>query len=69
MRFGLRKSAVTPVEDNTVLSQLMKGRDTRWYAGDLLKINLIIVRIFTTCSIWIDLLTDVLDVPAPHFDE
>jgi hypothetical protein len=69
MRFGLRKSAVTPVEDNTVLSQLMKGRDTRWYAGDLLKINLIIVRIFTPCSMWIDLLTDILDVPAPHFDE
>jgi hypothetical protein len=43
MRFGLRKSAVTPIEDNTVLRQLMKGRDTRWYAGDLLKLNLIIV--------------------------
>jgi hypothetical protein len=46
--FGLRKKVATsPVQDNSVLHQLLKGRDTRWYAGDLLKINLIIVSCLT----------------------
>jgi hypothetical protein len=67
MRFGLRKSAVTPIEDNTVLRQLMKGRDTRWYAGDLLKLNLIIVRVI------MDVLSrasaDVAVLPPHHLYE
>jgi hypothetical protein len=45
MPFGLRRKSpiADAVQDNSVLQQLLKGRDTRWYAGDLLKINLIIV--------------------------
>ena len=38
------------VQDNSVLTQLLKGRDTRWYAGDLLKINLVIVSTFPWCE-------------------
>lgn len=30
-------------DENNVLHRLLNGRDTRWYAGDLLKLNLIIV--------------------------
>lgn len=40
---GLLKSRAVPLDDNNVLRQLMKDRDTRWYAGKLLKVNLIIV--------------------------
>lgn len=43
---GFFKPKAAPLDDNTILRQLMKDRDTRWYAGDLLKINLIIVSYF-----------------------
>jgi hypothetical protein len=45
MPFGFRRKSpiAEAVQDNSVLHQLLKGRDTRWYAGDLLKINLVIV--------------------------
>jgi len=44
MRFGLRNLRATqPVDENDPLRVLLRGRDTSWYKGDLLKINLIIV--------------------------
>jgi hypothetical protein len=68
MPFGLRRKAgiADAVQDNSVLGQLLKGRDTRWYAGDLLKINLIIV----SCrAMSIRAATDLVVLPSYHFDE
>jgi hypothetical protein len=58
MPFGFRRKSpiAEAVQDNSVLQQLLKGRDTRWYAGDLLKINLIIV------SCWIMAAKDDADL-------
>ena len=44
MVFGLRKlRAPQTFDENDPLRILLRGRDTSWYKGDLLKINLIIV--------------------------
>ena len=58
MPFGFRRKSpiAEAVQDNSVLHQLLKGRDTRWYAGDLLKINLVIV------SCWIMAAKDGADL-------
>jgi hypothetical protein len=65
--FGLRKKvAVDPVQDNTVLRQLLKGRDTRWYAGDLLKVNLVIVSNALPLH---DDIADDADVPSHYIHE
>lgn len=52
MPFGFRRKSpiAEAVQDNSVLQQLLKGRDTRWYAGDLLKINLVIVSCWTMAA-------------------
>jgi hypothetical protein len=52
MPFGFRRKSpiAEAVQDNSVLHQLLKGRDTRWYAGDLLKINLVIVSCWTMAA-------------------
>lgn len=66
MAFGLRrKPRAEAVQDNSVLTQLLKGRDTRWYAGDLLKINLIIV----SCRTKLGVLADMADVFTHHIHE
>lgn len=65
---SLLKPIATPIDENNVLRQLMKDRDTRWYAGKLLKVNLIIVSrmsLPSNSSIWLTL----PDVPTHHLDE
>ena len=64
---GLLKPRAVPLDDSNVLRQLMKDRDTRWYAGKLLKVNLIIVSASGSLQCRTDLTLQVL--PPHHFDE
>lgn len=63
---GFLKPKAQPLDENNVLRRLLKDRDTRWYAGDLLKLNLIIV---IRSSLKIQATVDMPVLPAHHVDE